>query len=157
MDYNKYFEEVWEHQQGALFLKQSDIYALRKNLCEFFFRKGFEACQKSLEETTLKSQENFGIDEGISSRELYLQNKTGEIIGIHAVGYEGLYQYTLEDTDGKQIKKDADFQILDIWGNKYDKDYNMIGGSFRVFYIDWDEMKKDMLEDGEWTEIKRGP
>jgi regulator of replication initiation timing len=39
------FENLWEYQQGALFLKQDMIYSLRKELAEYFYGEGFKkAC-----------------------------------------------------------------------------------------------------------------
>lgn len=34
------FEQLWQHQQGAVFLRQDEIYSHRKSLAEFFFRNG---------------------------------------------------------------------------------------------------------------------
>lgn len=42
------FEHVWHYQQGALFLKRDQIYDLRKNLAEFFFREAYQAQQETI-------------------------------------------------------------------------------------------------------------
>ncbi len=36
------FLKVWDYQQGAVFLKQDEIYAHRQNLAEFFYREGYK-------------------------------------------------------------------------------------------------------------------
>jgi len=38
----KHFLKIWEYQQGALFLKEDEIYALRQNLANFFYDRGYE-------------------------------------------------------------------------------------------------------------------
>ena len=42
------FEKEWEYQQGALFLKKDQIYDLRKNLAEYFYRKGHSQDAKTI-------------------------------------------------------------------------------------------------------------
>lgn len=39
----KTFEDLWKYQQGAVFLKQEEIYAHRKNLAEYFYKAGVAA------------------------------------------------------------------------------------------------------------------
>lgn len=49
-DKNQYYEsfqELWEHQQGALFLEKEDIYEFREQLCEFFYSSGFNTALAS--------------------------------------------------------------------------------------------------------------
>lgn len=43
------FEELWEHQQGAIFLQKDHIYEFRKNLATFFFRKGSKYSKDKIE------------------------------------------------------------------------------------------------------------
>ena len=44
------FEKHWEHQQGAAFLKKDEIYALRKNLAEYFYRMGLQDSAQKIAE-----------------------------------------------------------------------------------------------------------
>ena len=39
------FEELWQYQQGALFLKKDSIYDMRKDLAEYFYKAGQEQLQ----------------------------------------------------------------------------------------------------------------
>lgn len=43
------FEDVWKYQQGALFLKEENSsLEWKKNLAEYFYRRGTESNQKLL-------------------------------------------------------------------------------------------------------------
>jgi hypothetical protein len=54
--------------------------------------------------------------EGMVARNIYLK-LNDEIVGLHAIGYE----------------HEGVFDQVDVWGNVYDEDHNMLGrGSFRV-------------------------
>lgn len=57
----------------------------------------------------------------MSSRNAYLI-KGDDVVGIHAV------YYPVDPTTGANL-----WQQLEIWGNNYDKNLKMIGGSFRIF------------------------
>lgn len=57
--------------------------------------------------------------EGMVGKDIYLK-KDDTIIGLHAIG----------DVD----PNDGTFYQMEIWGNEYDNEHNMLGrGSFRVF------------------------
>jgi hypothetical protein len=44
------FEQVWKHQQGALFLKsENSSLEWKNNLAEFFYREGFDEAKKRIE------------------------------------------------------------------------------------------------------------
>lgn len=51
------FEKHWEHQQGAVFLKKDEIYALRKNLAEYFYRMGFQDSAQRIAELEAELKE----------------------------------------------------------------------------------------------------
>ena len=44
----KTFEELWNYQQGAVFLKQDEIYALRKDLARYFYEQGYKQGREDL-------------------------------------------------------------------------------------------------------------
>ena len=68
----------------------------------------------------------------MDSKDIYLK-KDNQIIGLHAIGHKEPYEFELIDTDGSSKKITTDFMELQKWGNKYDQNLNMIGGSFHVF------------------------
>jgi hypothetical protein len=71
--------------------------------------------------------------DGMVSRDAYL-TKDGTIIGIHAIGYPEPYEWTEVALDGTETQKTSDFMQMEIWGNEYDENHQMLGrGSFRVF------------------------
>ena len=85
--------------------------------------------------------------EGIASKDAYFK-KDGSIIGIHAIGYPGPYEYDLHGIDGSVTRMKSDFQQLEIWGNEYDDEHNVLGrGSFRVFN-EYNQVVKDLIEEG---------
>lgn len=69
---------------------------------------------------------------GMISKDAYL-TKEGTIIGIHAFGEPGPYEWIEVALDGTETKKQSNFMQAEIWGNEYDEEHNMLGrGSFRV-------------------------
>lgn len=83
----------------------------------------------------------------MDSKDIYL-TKNGEIIGLHAIGYAGPYEYDLVKLDGTTERKKDDFMQIEVWGNEYDKNHNMLGrGSFRVFQ-NLEAEAKDFEADG---------
>lgn len=85
---------------------------------------------------------------------IYLK-KDDEIVGLHAFGISGPYEFTLTHLDGREEIIKTNFQTFEQWGNEYDKNFNMIGrGSFRVFSLDIEEAAKDMEKDG-WVRFER--
>ncbi len=86
-------------------------------------------------------------------KDIYL-SKDGQIIGIHAVGYFGEHEYDLLSIDGTLTKVSTDFDQMEIWGNEYDEEHNMIGrGSFRV-HGTFNDVVAELEMDG-W--VKREP
>lgn len=72
------------------------------------------------------------------SKDVFLR-KNGHILGFHAIGH------TIEG---------GQFLQLEIWGNEYDENYNMLGpGSFRVFGT-IEAITKEMVDDG-WEVFER--
>lgn len=92
--------------------------------------------------------------EGMISKDVYL--KQGEYtIGIHAIGYPGPYTYTEQALDGTRTEKTDDFQQMEIWGNEYNEQFQMIGrGSFRV-HERFDVAVREFEKEG-WVRIE-GP
>lgn len=85
---------------------------------------------------------------------IYLK-KEGRIIGLHAMGIKGPYEYTLTHLDGSSKLIKTDFQTFEQWGNEYNDEFNMIGkGSFRVFSLDIEEAAKDFEQDG-WVRFEK--
>lgn len=79
-----------------------------------------------------KAQKNAYVQPEFDSKDIYL-TKNGEIIGLHAIGHAGPYEYDLVKLDGTTERKKDDFMQVEVWGNEYDKNHNMLGrGSFRV-------------------------
>lgn len=82
------------------------------------------------------------------SKDRYL-TKDGIIIGIHAIGHAGPYEYELFGLDGSSTFIKSDFEVYEIWGNEYNEDHKMLGrGSFRVHTRDFDQVIKELEEDG---------
>ena len=77
--------------------------------------------------------------------------KDDDIIGLHAIGIDNT-PYQIQELDGT-ITDHFGFMHEQIWGNKYNRDFNMIGGSFRVHTM-FDEELKSWLDDG-WTIIQK--
>lgn len=100
--------------------------------------------------------DNTSIYDEFDSKDIYLK-KDDQIIGLHAIGYEGPYNYTLSDIDGTVKEIETDFQEIEKWGNEYDENYKMIGkGSFRVFDLTIEDTAKEMEADG-WVRFERTP
>lgn len=94
------------------------------------------------------------MDNDLIGWDIYLK-KDGEIIGLHAVGYPGPYEYTLTHLDGTIEEKTSHIMTMEQWGNEYDSEYNMLGrGSFRVFSLDIEEAAKELEADG-WVRFER--
>ncbi len=91
---------------------------------------------------------------GLQSKNIYLK-KDGKIVGLHAVGYAGPYEYRLIKLDKTEELRTTDFMPMDMWGNEYNENYEMQGrGSFRIFAIDLDDEAKDWEADG-WVRFER--
>lgn len=83
-------------------------------------------------------------EEVYESRDIYLQ-KDNEIVGLHAIG-ENNATWTQTDLNGVTTEKTG-FLALEVWGNNYDQNLKMIGGSFRVF-DDIEAVANGLVEDG---------
>jgi hypothetical protein len=81
------------------------------------------------------------IKDDLDLKDIYLR-KDNEIIGLHSIGYADPYEYTLVELDGTEIQKKTDFMPLETWGNRYNENYEMVGGSFRVHQFIEDEAKE---------------
>lgn len=94
------------------------------------------------------------MDEELYDSKNFYFKKDNQIIGIHAIGIAGPYEYNYQDLDGNVYTVTKDFQVIESWGNEYNPDYTIKGrGSFRVFY-DLDEAVKSLEDDG-WVQFKR--
>ena len=88
------------------------------------------------------------------SKNIYLK-KDNMIVGLHAIGIDGPYTYTM-DNNGIKSEITTDFETLESWGNEYDENHNMLGrGSFRLNVINIEDYAKDLVLDG-WV-IYEGP
>ena len=66
------------------------------------------------------------------SKDIYLK-KDDVIVGLHAIGHRMPYEYDLHHADGSVTREKTDFMQLEVWGNEYDENHQMLGrGSFRV-------------------------
>lgn len=66
------------------------------------------------------------------SKDIYMK-KDHAIIGLHAVGIAGPYEYDLVGIDGSTTRIKSDFDAIEAWVNEYDEEHNMLGrGSFRL-------------------------
>ena len=89
-------------------------------------------------------------DSGYDSLDVYFK-KDDILIGIHAIGLYELNQYTYTDIDGNKEKRFSFFNALEVWGNEYDKDMNMLGrGSFRLGMRIMEDIIKEYQKEG-WT------
>lgn len=71
-----------------------------------------------------------------------------DIVGLHAIGHAGPYEYTLDD-NSKISHIKTNFMALETWGNEYDDEHNMLGrGSFRLHTSDIEQYAKDMEAEG---------
>lgn len=93
------------------------------------------------------------MDNDFDSRDTYF-TKDGETIGVHAIGCAGPHTYQVQELDGSIANYKSDFQIMEIWGNKYDANFKMKGGSFRIFSHNYEEEIQWWLKDG-WTIVER--
>jgi hypothetical protein len=92
-------------------------------------------------------------EQQFDSKDIYMR-KGEEIIGLHAIGYAGPYEYDLVNLDKTVTRMKSDFMAIEKWGNEYDKDFNMLGrGSFRV-HDDIEIVAKSLEEDG-WVRFER--
>jgi hypothetical protein len=81
------------------------------------------------------------------TKDIYLK-KGDVIIGLHAIGHAEPYEYDLHHADGTITREKSDFMQLEVWGNVYDEDHQILGrGSFRVFNK-IEEEAKDFEADG---------
>ena len=85
----------------------------------------------------------------LDSKDIYLK-KNNEIIGLHAIGHNEEYTVKIVELDGSSRLEKLNFIELEKWGNKYDQDLNMIGGSFHVFDLSIEKTAQEFELDG-WT------
>lgn len=91
----------------------------------------------------------------LDSLNIYLR-KDNQIIGLHAIGYKGPYTHTLVHLDGTREEKTSNFNAIEVWGNEYDEEHNMLGkGSFRLNTTHIEEIANELVTEG-W-EIYEGP
>jgi hypothetical protein len=94
-----------------------------------------------------------GPDE-MDSKTIYLRTKIGvsdiySIVGLHAIGHAGPYEWDHHHLDGTVERKTSNFMALETWGNEYDDDHNMLGrGSFRLHTSDIEQYAKEMEVEG---------
>ncbi len=94
------------------------------------------------------------MDDNMQSKDIYLR-KGREVVGLHAIGYAGPYEFDLQELDGSIQKIKTDFMELEKWGNEYDANFKMIGrGSFRVFDLTIEHAAKEFESDG-WVRFQR--
>lgn len=91
----------------------------------------------------------------MDSKNIYLikrshdPNEGDSIVGLHAIGHAGPYQYKLQHIDGTIEEKTLNFMALEAWGNEYDHEHNMLGrGSFRLNTSDIEDYAKEMEAEG---------
>lgn len=90
------------------------------------------------------------------SKDIYLRMpisdklpNTYNIVGLHAIGHAGPYEYTLHRQDDTIELIKTNFMVLEAWGNEYDDEHNMLGrGSFRLHTNDIEQYAKDMEAEG---------
>lgn len=107
-----------------------------------------------------KQDPTITLGEKVDSKDIYLfinnPDSPRSIIGLHAVGYAGPYNYTFEALDGTRTDELSNFMVLEAWGNEYNEAFEMIGrGSFRLSTDDVEAVAKEYEEDG-WIRFK-GP
>jgi hypothetical protein len=91
-------------------------------------------------------------EEQFDYKDIYMK-KGDEIIGLHAIGHAGPYEYDLVDLDGSTTPMKSDFITVEKWGNNYDHNLKMIGrGSFRI-HDDIEIIATQLEEDG-WVRFK---
>lgn len=83
----------------------------------------------------------------LDSKDIYLKKGT-QIVGLHAIGHKEEYQTQVQHLDGTFETVNMDFMELEKWGNRYDENLNMIGGSFRIHDLSIDDTEQAYLEDG---------
>lgn len=137
-DANESLDEIVDTMNG---MTQEQLYKLD--------RQEAEAAAK-LDPTITLAQ---GPDD-MDSKNIYLRTTIGPgkipaIVGLHAVGHAGPYEYDLIELDGTKTRKKSNFMALETWGNEYDDDHNMLGrGSFRLHTSDIEEYAKEMEAEG---------
>jgi hypothetical protein len=92
-------------------------------------------------------------DYQLDFKDIYLK-KGNEIIGLHGIGYKKPYECTITELDGTKTSRTLDFMYLEKYGNKYDENFNMLGGSFRIFNICIEDAAKEYEADG-WVRFNR--
>lgn len=95
------------------------------------------------------------LGDELDSRDIYLFKNNPDphgqkyIVGLHAVGHAGPYEYDLVHQDGKVERKQSNFMAIETWGNEYDDQHNMLGrGSFRLHTSDIEEYAKQLEVEG---------
>lgn len=84
----------------------------------------------------------------LDSQDIYLQ-KDGRIIGLHAIGYNTLYDCELVEIDGTSKMIKMDFMALQKWGNEYNQEMKVLPlGSFHVFDLTIRHAAQDLEKDG---------
>ena len=88
---------------------------------------------------------------GLDFKDIYLQARIGKsnfftIIGVHGVGYAGFYVHKVVGQEDIVI---SNFQALEVWGNEYDEEHNVMGrGSFRLHTTDIDSYVGELESEG---------
>lgn len=98
--------------------------------------------------------------EGMEEKSVYLKKYDPvaihtTIIGLHAIGYPEPHEYDIIELDGTKTRMKSDFMAMEAWGNQYDEDHKMLGGSFRLGTTNIEEEAKELEKDG-WV-IYEGP
>jgi hypothetical protein len=84
----------------------------------------------------------------LASKDIYLK-KDGQIIGLHALGYNEPYECEVIELDGSRHIEHLDFMALEKWGNAYDANLKMLPpGSFHVFDLSIEHTAREMEQDG---------
>lgn len=101
------------------------------------------------------------LGDELDSKDIYLETFIGpgkirQVVGLHAVGHAGPYEYDLIGLDQSRTRMKSNFMALEVWGNEYDTTTGkMIGrGSFRVHNSDLDNEVKQWEAEG-WTRCGR--
>ena len=89
----------------------------------------------------------YGYD--LDTFNIYL-TKDGIKIGIHAIGYCEKHSFTYVDLDKNEIERTSFFHTREVWGNKYNDQNRMIGGSFRLSTTILEDVIEEYIKDG-WS------
>jgi hypothetical protein len=88
--------------------------------------------------------------EQFDSKDIYLMEpKTGEIIGLHAIGVDNS-EWDRVELDGT-VTKEKGFQAIEKWGNPYGRFLMFQGNSFRV-HDDINRVMMEFINDG-WVDL----